>query len=316
MNIFITGSTGYLGKKLIDKFIEYFTKNKSCKLFLLIRSPEKIPEYWRKHENIIFISGEINNFSIPQNITINVMIHLASYNKNDDIEQLYKTNIEGSEHVCEIVKSNNIPKLIYLSSVSVLNGKKLNSKKKIYKNDFNYSAKDEYGKSKIEAEKIIMSYKDINKIILRSAYLYDDDKYFGTIKKRMQSLKYRIVVSEKNCVWHIAHSDLVINLILGLAFNNTALKNDANTIVKIVADKKNISVKSLYAEIAQNMNLKAPLFLNPFFFKTANTLNGIIKLFLPNNIKQKFDIKNNIIAYHYSPEIYEIDQDWINNNLL
>ncbi len=195
MNIFITGSTGISGKLLVNKLIE---NNSELILFLLIRSPEKIPDKWKNKKNIIFIYGSLNNFVISDTIKIDVVVHLAAYTQNQPKDILNETNIAGVKFICDYFSVRQPAKFIYISSAAVINGLNINqTPDKIYSDDLPYCAKDDYGISKIEGEKIILSYKTLNAQIFRPAYLFDEQKYFSVITKRMKSLRWKFIVGKK-----------------------------------------------------------------------------------------------------------------------
>ncbi|HPG30153.1 MAG TPA: NAD(P)-dependent oxidoreductase [bacterium] len=307
MIIFITGATGYLGTKLVEKIL---SKNFTA-VYLLVRNESRIPESWKKTDVIKFICGDITDFVIPDGIKIDVAVHLASYNKPDNENYLKKINVQGTKRVCDIVKKNNINKLIALSSVSVLNGIKAKSNSFVYKNNFDYSAKDEYGKSKIEAEKILLSYTDINKIIIRSAYICDADNYFEIIKNRMRNLKFKFVAGAKNYYWHTANPDLVSDLITGLIFGKIDFEKEGKNIVKIAGDENPATVYELYSRLALEAGVKKPVFVNPAILKFLIFWNELLVRFLPAEYRKKVNLKNNLIAFHNSNEKYEVDSEWI-----
>lgn len=142
--ILITGGNGFIGKHLQEKFIK-----------------EGIEFTAPPREKLDINSKEIQNLK-----NIDMVYHLAAILRDKgSYDEMYKCNVEGTRNILELCRINNCP-FVFLSSAAVYGPP-------------NYLPIDErhptnplnnYGKTKLEAEKICMEYqKDygIRVLILR-----------------------------------------------------------------------------------------------------------------------------------------------------
>ena len=293
-NIFITGGSGYIGNLLIAELLKISDFN----LYILCRDISKIKNEWLKNEKINIIQAALENFELPPNIEFYAVAHLAAYTKNTPKDVLFKTNIDGTKRLVEVFKARNLKKFIHLSSVLVFAGHLKKNNLPIL-NSFEYSAQDDYGLSKIKAEKIIKNADNLPYIIIRSGYVYDENRYIPIIKERLKKLNFKIVITKKNNYWHTTHSSKLISLIVQL------LQDDKISAPKILfaVDDQPILIKKFYNEICAELNVKRPLYLSPAVFDILLKFNNIFnKIF-----KTKIDIKQNVIAQHPYSEIYSND---------
>ncbi len=160
MNILITGSSGFLGNILLKALFPFNVRTLS------------------RHESSynIDLSKQIPIF----NESFDVIIHAcgkAHYLPKNEQDQniFFETNVTGTLNLLNGLTMTKIPKqFVYISSVSVygLNyGENINESTPLL-------AKDPYGKSKIEAEKIVKLWCDeynVNCTILRLPLVVDDN---------------------------------------------------------------------------------------------------------------------------------------------
>ena len=145
MNIFLTGSTGLIGREVLKKF------SKSNFIYAIIKSKKK---KLFKSKNIKYIVQDLEK-KFDFNEKIDVVIHLAAkvqkkskinYNHNYKIT---KNVLEATAPICK--------KFIFASSQMVYgNIDKINIKEdeKIFKNKLDF-----YGLSKIKCEKLLKKYQ-------------------------------------------------------------------------------------------------------------------------------------------------------------
>ena len=148
MNILLTGSNGFLGniikKELfISNNVYTLSRTNSDFNFDLSRN---IPIFNMSFDTIIHCAGKAHQ--IPQN--------------KMDINSFFDVNVNGTINLLNGVSLNNLPKyFIFISSVSVyglIEGDYICE-------DAPLLAKDPYGMSKIQAEKIILDWCNSNNII-------------------------------------------------------------------------------------------------------------------------------------------------------
>ena len=147
--LFLTGHSGFIGKALLNEL-----KNKF-----------KIYTIGRNLESDIFFDLNQDNWSC--NLKPEIIIHAAGIAhfipKTEEQEKLiYKSNVLGTVNLINGLSKNNLPKkFIFISSVSVYG---LNQGININENA-PLLANDPYGKSKIEAEKVIIKWCKENGIL-------------------------------------------------------------------------------------------------------------------------------------------------------
>ena len=153
MKILLTGSTGFLGKYIYKSLI------KNNKIDTLSRT---------KSSYNIDLSQQIPNF----NESFNMVIHVAGKAHDQSKKALinnsfYKVNVTGLKNLLSGLKKTNTPsKFVFISSVSVYGL----SKGTNISESFELLAKDDYGLSKIEGEKIVKTWckkNNVKYLILR-----------------------------------------------------------------------------------------------------------------------------------------------------
>lgn len=158
--ILITGATGFLGGYLVN----YFSNNKGYRIFATGRketlsiNPNNT-EYFRWD-----ISESLYHLETP----IDIVIHCAgSVTHWADYEQMYKSNVLGTENV---LKSFPNAKFIHISTASLYGS---NYSQNLIKETDTIVTKEfnSYQRTKYEAEKMVMS-KSNNYLIFRPHIIY------------------------------------------------------------------------------------------------------------------------------------------------
>ncbi len=165
----ITGGAGFFGSILKKHFLSLGAKCVSIDL-----EPDDFID-----ENFTSYQGDINDNSLMDEIfsthKFDAIFHCAALlaHVKKDLKKLWHANVDGTENVCKYALKNNIDKIVFISS-NCLWAKNF---------DTNVTEQEKpspveiYGKSKLEAEKILLSYKDkINSIIFRSPTIMDEGR--------------------------------------------------------------------------------------------------------------------------------------------
>lgn len=185
--IAVTGSTGLLGSFIVRTLVErnmpvVAIKRTNSDTHLLDDLKEKIT--WRDGdiEDIISLEDAFQNVS--------TVIHAAavvSYNPRDK-QRIYQTNVIGTENVVNVCLSQNIKKLIHISSIAAIGRPKkvdhLNEEQKWVESPYNSA----YAQSKHLAELEVMRAHEegLNTIIVNPSVILgpgDIDKSSGVIFK-------------------------------------------------------------------------------------------------------------------------------------
>jgi len=148
MNIFITGASGFIGKELVQALSEDTAVDN---LFVLYREKEQIPFIPKVNP----ILGDLEKLpEIKTDAEINVLVHLAGYYKTESKALCENVNVQGTKNVLEFCKTNNIPKILFFSTINV-----------------DLKSKGCYATSKLAAEKEIWD-SGLDYMILRPSLVF------------------------------------------------------------------------------------------------------------------------------------------------
>ena len=170
-NILVTGGAGYIGSHIIEKLIKekkniFIVDNLSTGYKRLINKKAK------------FYKININNFKLIKKIIIknkiDSIIHLAASvsvsNSKKDHKLFNKNNIQGTHNLVKACKNSEVKNFVFSSTAAVYqsSNKKVTEESKI-------KPKSIYGKTKLQAEKIII--KNLKKFKINYAIL----RYFNVV---------------------------------------------------------------------------------------------------------------------------------------
>jgi len=154
--ILVTGSNGFLGKKLVEKLKENY----------------EIIDFDRHH------GKDVKNSEDFEGLFVDKVIHLAALTKHDNELEMFNVNINGTLNVLEYCRKNG-KGLIFASSAAVYGDSSLPSKE-----GHQVNPKSFYGYTKATAEKLCEFYHqkyNIPIIILRIFNLYGPGQQRGFI---------------------------------------------------------------------------------------------------------------------------------------
>ena len=153
-NIFLTGSTGILGKPLLKKLI-----TEGHNVYALSRN--KTNDDFLISNNAQIIYGDLFDEDIYTQLnkkSINAVFHVAGENKKcqKDPSGMFRTNIEGTKQMLELGNKLNIEKFIYTSSAATLGEKKgsIGNEDSVHRGSF----LSDYEESKYLAEEVAFAF--------------------------------------------------------------------------------------------------------------------------------------------------------------
>ena len=216
VNILITGSSGYIGSRLIEKICN----NQHYKIYALTND-----RLIKKYKNIIFINKSFEKLYLEKKILekIDFIYHLAFNNSIKNVSKNYKKNkrifVNGLEKLILSRSKYNLKfKLIFTSTCSIYGNKRKLPVKESSKNN----PCSKYDLLKLECEKIIQKNKNVcPSIIFRLSNIYgvgdsnliDRNILFKIIKKAMTEKKIYIYGSGKFIRDYLYIDDLLKALI-------------------------------------------------------------------------------------------------------
>jgi len=277
MKILITGATGFIGKNLAEKLMEdgYDT-------YAIVRKTSHID--FLKSIGVKLVYGDITKKEISESLfgySFDVIYHCAGLVSIWNRKRLHRVNVTGSENICKLSVKLGVKKLIYLSSVSVVSGNETEP----ITDYLPYKATNIYGKSKLEAEKKVIEFrnKGLSVAILRPCMVYGEgEPHF--LSQLLFLLKHRsipLIDGGKN-KWHLVYiKNLVDALIMALK------KDEFLTGTFLVADDEVLTVKEILDILSKSVDavppVKLPGWCTPAITKTP-FLGEYFRYFLKNRV--------------------------------
>jgi UDP-glucose 4-epimerase len=232
--LLITGSNGFVGSYFINKY-----KNKyDIKTFS-------------------FLKDDINNLDGKD---INVVFHLSALVHQmggASAEEYERINVTQTLELAKKAKENGVNHFVFMSTVKVY-GEETSNK---YSETSYCNPEDEYGKSKLKAEKLLLKLEnDTFKVsIIRTPIIYGygvkaNIKNLVNLINKISILPFRNIQNKRSMVYIGNLCHLVDEII-------TQQKNG----IFLASDDEPLSTSKLIEEIAGNLDKKVYLIKIPFF---------------------------------------------------
>ena len=147
MRVLITGTSGFLGKIIKNEL----SKNEVCDLnrfsgFYQFDLSKNIPRLDKQFDLVIHVAGLAH--SVPKT--------------EEQIKQFYKVNVSGTLNLLNGLDRSYLPKMfVYISSVAVYG----ETNAELINEECALKAIDPYGKSKIDAEELVLNWCETNNIV-------------------------------------------------------------------------------------------------------------------------------------------------------
>ena len=170
MKIFITGGTGFIGGRLVEKLVA-----DKHEVVLLIRDPGKADNF--KNKNVTLITGDLfDKDTFKKGMTgCDWVFHLAAFTRpwSKDPSMAYRTNVTGTINIFDAALESNVRKVVLTSTGGIMSfsqdGKAVNEI-----TNLNPEYHTLYEKTKAEAEKIAVEYykKGLPVVIVNPTRVY------------------------------------------------------------------------------------------------------------------------------------------------
>ncbi|MBQ6147579.1 NAD(P)-dependent oxidoreductase [Candidatus Saccharibacteria bacterium] len=190
------------------------------------------------HKNFVPIKGDIRDLKLLDKLNkeyqFDAIFHCAALLAHEvkDKNELWTSNVDGTENMAKFAIKNKCKKLIFVSS-NCLWGK-----------SFDHPVTEEetpnpveiYGRSKLEGEKILAEYSDkLNSVTFRSPTIIDEGR-LGLLSLLFEFIdddkKIPIVGNGENKYQFIYAKDMVKAMKLALKYNKTSIFNIGSENVK------------------------------------------------------------------------------------
>lgn len=271
--ILLTGSTGFIGSKLL-----VYMKKKKIKIYDLLRYPNKRKKYKHYHPIIFKCNSELE--SKLKKININTVINCAThYSQKEDSSSLIKM-INANITFATLIINNTackIEKFINFGSMMEFNVKK--------KNPINI-----YAITKIFYEKILNYFKKINKDLkIYNIKIYET---FGDNDNRKKIIPTIVDSYKNNRTFKLHSSQIKMNFVdinNVIKFIDKILYKNVKQGSYCLRNKKFTNINTMLNII--NSKLKKKIKVKTLNLKTRNQINKKIY-----NLKNVFS-ENNIIEF-------------------
>ncbi|MCW8895358.1 NAD-dependent epimerase/dehydratase family protein [Sulfurimonas sp.] len=273
MNILLTGSNGFVGSYFISKYSEKY----NIKTFSFL--------------NNNFVDLDFNN--IDTVVHLSALVHQMG---GADQEEYEKVNVTQTINLAKKAKENGVMHFIFMSTVKVY-GEETNI---AYKENSRCKPEDEYGKSKLKAEKELQKLEDddFTVSIIRTPIVYGygvkaNIKNLMSLVKKVSILPFANIKNKRSMVYvgNLCH---LIDIIIQKQING----------IYLASDDKPLSTTELIEFIAKELNKKVYLVKIPLF-------KEILKLVKPSFYKRLYEsleVDNRVTKERLSHKnLYSVD---------
>lgn len=206
--LLITGAGGLLGSHVCEA-----AAKRGYRVFGLVRGSEKKVKHLLNLPNFSVVRGDITNykkiFAILKKIKPNGVLHTAALYTPKKIDKpfpFHETNTTGTINLLEACRVNNVKKIIYISSMSVYDKKRI---KLPVSESHSLGPNNFYGTSKLTAEQWCELYAKvygINIIILRCSGIYGPRRSNGAVSNFVKNaINEKTIFIENNVSWDMVH---------------------------------------------------------------------------------------------------------------
>jgi nucleoside-diphosphate-sugar epimerase len=268
MKIYLTGSSGFLGKIIFntlskDNIVKTIGRKDSDIQFDLTKKPIKLDSC----DLFIHAAG---------------LAHFKPRNKDDE-NLFFDVNVYGTINLLNSLIENPPKSFVFISSVSVYgieNGLQINE-------NHTTIPKDPYGLSKLKAEELIQEWCIKNNVIytiLRLPLVIGDNSK-GNLEKLIKAIKY-------GYFFNISNGASKKSMVLAEDIASTIIKCSQIGGIYNLTDGCHPSFKDFTELIAKQLNKKPPINLPPFLVIFFAKLGDIIPF--PFNSKILIKIQSNL----------------------
>jgi dihydroflavonol-4-reductase len=258
MKVLVTGASGFLGKAFIKALIY---EHPDIEIFCAVRKTSNVEELQNLDKKIV--NFDLTDFTtFPQAVKEkDVVVHFAAnFNLLASEESLFKLNVEATKELAEVSIKENIKHFVYCSTTEAMGIVTDGTEESDYNPD------EVYGRSKMEAEKALLSMKENNKLpltIVRPTGVFGPgDNYI--IKEMIESVDRTILnkvfpTAAKNYIHYTYIEDIIQGFI-------KIIENPEKSIgeIYILASDEPQTYRELFIVISRALGRKPPFFISYF----------------------------------------------------
>lgn len=296
MRILVTGATGFIGGELSRRLLV-----EGHEVWALVRKTSRVDKIITMGARVV--EGDVTDFSSIEKALAEsspgAVYHSAARVWDSDEEKLFRDNAAGTLNVCRACYERSIPRLIYLSSVSVVSG---NREVPLY-DGLPYKASDAYGRSKIEAEKAAVEYREkgLNTAIIRPCMVYGEEEphALGGIIEGVKARRIPIleVPGMEGRLALVYVGNVVGSLVLAL-HGDEALEGTF-----MIADREVITIRKFLEIIADQLGAKSPFVVPGWVVRSVMAIPPVSKKITRYFKDRIYDISRAEKILGYAPPV-------------
>ncbi|MBU0468975.1 MAG: NAD-dependent epimerase/dehydratase family protein [Candidatus Omnitrophica bacterium] len=287
MNVFVTGATGFIGRRLVDKLIK-----KGYQVTALVR--RKDPDL---PSRVNIVEGDILNINsyMSSQSNYDCLFHLAAYISFDpkDKDKIMHINGDATVNLLYVAKKWGIKKIVFVSSASTIGFS--DSKEVLIDETASYNTKlinnSPYMASKVFAEKAAINLSNKQHIVIvNPSTVYGPDDWTlnsGTLIKKVYESKILPVPSG---IANVVDVDDVVDGIIAASLKG-------RTGERYILGGYNLTFKEMFSQVSNVLN-KQPLMIPmmPLFRFPLSMSAGLIGKLLNSRIITP-QVINNMFSY-------------------
>ena len=251
MKVLLTGATGFLGFRTLEKLVE------DDRISSVVATGRTIKDtHFVDHPKVKYLLGDLNDYEFVKELSkdIDSIIHAAALSSPWGLtEEFERANVNSQKHLIAAAKEFDINRFVYVSTPSVYF--ELQDKYNVRESDpLPGKFINEYARTKRDAE-ILLSQSGIPHIMLRPRALTGrgDTVIMPRLIRAQQEGRLRIIGSGKNVVDLTSVANVADAIILGLFANGPALNEVYN-----IANGEPVRLWDTIADVLEKLNLELP----------------------------------------------------------
>ncbi len=272
--VLVTGANGFIGQHLCRRLLDSGYSVRGLK-------HEKSTLYFISENDIEFIDGDLKDEKLLQKIVdgVDIVYHLAAIPRNDiskTWEDFEEVNVKGTELLLKAAEKAKVKRFVFTSTVEAA-GFSMSFKPR--KEDDSPNPGNNYGKSKLEAEKVLLNNNwKMEVTVARLPMIYGPGtflivpKLFGMVKKGF----YPFIGNGKTLMEFCYVGNAVEALSL------LGKEKNVNKELFYISDERSYSIKEVVNAVAKSQNKKyIPLHLPVFIANIIAIAFEIVAKIIP-----------------------------------
>jgi len=267
--IFVTGASGCIGHYIA----EFLIKDTDYELYLLVRNKDKIKFNYQERKGINIVEGDLLTIEKYQELLSSINIAILTATAWGDPEITYKTNVEKTLELLNLLNPENCEKVIYFSTASILgNDNKLLAEAGTIGTD--------YVKTKYQCFtqlKNLKIYDKITTVFPTLVFGGDENKPYSHLSSGLPDMiKYMNLIRwfKADGSFHFIHGQDIAKVVTYLIENNTknkelVLGNEPITANETITNISKYLGKKIYFQLTLSLSL-ANFFIKIFDVKMAD----------------------------------------------